>query len=164
MSPSPDMLAPSFLDRLLEAAAGSDRDSARGAVVKAFDASEMTAAIGRDLEDLLNTRATHQGLIGRDSELSGTILTFGLTDIGSLELCGGKQRERMAEAVAESIRLHEPRLRDVRVLIPDPFSPKERTLRLLVEGRLQADPATWVAFEARLARGTGEYTVETAKS
>jgi type VI secretion system protein ImpF len=153
------MLAPSFLDRLLEAAAGAE-DTARGTSVKAFDANEMTAAIGRDLEDLLNTRATHQGLVDRDSELADTILTFGLTDIGSLELCGGKQRERMAEAVTESIRMHEPRLRDVRVLIPDPFSPKERTLRLLVEGRLQVDPATWVAFEARLARGTGQYTVE----
>ena len=162
MPPTSDMLAPSFLDRLLDAAAGTDQDTARGAIVKAFDAAEMTAAIGRDLEDLLNTRATHQGLVERDSELADTILTFGLTDIGSLELCGGKQRERMAEAVSDSIRLHEPRLRDVRVLIPDPFSPKERTLRLLVEGRLQVDPATWVAFEARLARGTGEYTVQAA--
>lgn len=160
MPPSVEMLAPSFLDRLLEAATGGD--AAHDAVVKAFDTQEMTAAIGRDLEDLLNTRATHQGLLSSDSALTDSILTFGLTDIGSLELCGGKQRERMAEAVTAVIRRHEPRLRDVRVLIADPFSPKERTLRLLVEGRLQVDPATWVAFEARLARGSGEYTVETA--
>lgn len=155
------MLAPSFLDRLLEAATGTAVDSPGAPMVKAFDAQQMQAAIGRDLEDLLNTRATHQGLLDADSELADTILTFGLTDIGSLELCGGKQRQRMAEAVAETIRLHEPRLRDVRVMIPDPFSPKERTLRMLVEGRLQVDPATWVAFEARLARGTGEYRIET---
>ncbi len=160
MPAAPDLLAPSFLDRLLDAATGDVDSGARGAMVTALDAKEMTAVIGRDLEDLLNTRATHQGLVARDSELANTILTFGLTDIGSLELCGGKQREKMAEAVTEAIRLHEPRLRDVRVLIPDPFSPKERTLRLLVEGRLDADPATWVAFEARLARGTGEYTVQ----
>lgn len=160
MSNSLEMLAPSFLDRLLDAATGDEERAPREAAVSALDVQQMTAAIGRDLEDLLNTRATCQGLLASDSPLAGTILTYGLTDIGSLELCGGKQRERMAEAVAETIRLHEPRLRDVRVLIPDPFSPKERTLRLLVEGRLQVEPATWVAFEARLARGTGEYTVQ----
>jgi type VI secretion system lysozyme-like protein len=159
--PTPQtLLAPSFLDRLLDAATGDVESGARGAKVSALDESAMIAVIGRDLEDLLNSRATHQGLVAADSELANTILTYGLTDIGSLELCGGKQRERMADAVTQAIRLHEPRLRDVRVLIPDPFSAKERTLRLLVEGRLQVEPATWVAFEARLARGTGQYTVQ----
>jgi type VI secretion system protein ImpF len=164
MSTSHEMLAPSFLDRLLDAATGDEQRAPNGAAVSAQDIQQMTAAIGRDLEDLLNTRATHQGLLPSDSPLTGTILTYGLTDIGSLELCGGRQRERMAEAVAEAIRLHEPRLRDVRVLIPDPFTPKERTLRLLVEGCLQVEPATWVAFEARLARGTGQYTVQTTQA
>src|SRR5690606_3622947 len=121
MPNSLEMLAPSFLDRLLDAATGDDERTPRGATVSALNVQQMTAAIGRDLEDLLNTRATHQGLLAAESPLTGTILTFGLTDIGSLELCGGKQRERMAEAVAATIRLHEPRLRDVRVLIPDPF-------------------------------------------
>jgi type VI secretion system protein ImpF len=155
------MLTPSFLDRLLDGAT-ANIDGGRG--VSAFDEPQMTAAIGRDLEDLLNTRATWQGLVGKESQAGDTILTYGLLDIGSMELCGGRQREKMAECVAEAIRKHEPRLQDVRVLIPDPFSPKDRTLRLLVEGRLQVDPATWVAFEARLARGTGEYTVQTTQA
>jgi type VI secretion system protein ImpF len=160
MQSSHDMLAPSFLDRLIDAAMASSENQPTGAVVSAFKPDEMVAAIGRDLEDLLNTRATHQGLIADDSPLVNTILTYGLPDIGSLELCGARQRETMAEAVALAIRRHEPRLRDVRVLTPDPFSPRERTLRLLIEGRLQVEPATWVAFEARLARGSGQYTVE----
>lgn len=75
-----------------------------------------------------------------------------------------RRRESIAKAVADAIRTHEPRLADVRVLLPAPFSPRERTLRLLIEGRLEVAPATWVAFEARLARGTGQYSVESAPS
>ncbi len=82
MPTSLEMLAPSFLDRLLDAATEDEERAPRGAAVSAMNVQQMTAAIGRDLEDLLNTRATYQGLLTMDSPLTGTILTFGLTDIG----------------------------------------------------------------------------------
>lgn len=158
------MLAPSFFDRLIDAATAAPSDNFQRASVSAYDPQQMLLAIGRDLEDLLNTRATHQGVIADGSPLANTILTYGLPDIGSLEAAGARQRETIAAAVANAINIHEPRLVDVRVLLPDPFSSRERTLRLLIEGRLQVAPATWVAFEARLARSTGHYSVESAPS
>lgn len=161
---SPEMYAPSFLDRLIDAATAAPSETLQRANVSAYDPQQMLSSIGRDLEDLLNTRATHQGIVATDSPLANTILTYGLPDIGSLESTGPRQRELMAAAVTAAIRIHEPRLVDVRVLLPEPFSPRDRTLRLLIEGRLQVAPATWVAFEARLARGTGQYSVESAPS
>ncbi len=159
-----EMLAPSFLDRLIDAATAAPSDRFVGPRVSAYTTEQMLQAIGRDLEDLLNTRATHQGLIAADSPVADTILTYGLPDISSLEAAGVKQRESIARAVADAIRIHEPRLQDVRVLMPNPFSPLDRTMRLLIEGRLAVAPATWVAFEARLARGSGQYSVESAPS
>jgi type VI secretion system lysozyme-like protein len=88
------------------------------------------------------------------------LLTYGLPDLNSMVAAGPRQRQAIADVVAAAVRTHEPRLADVRVLLPEPFSPRQRTLRLLIEGRLNAEPATWIAFEARLARGTGQYAVE----
>jgi type VI secretion system protein ImpF len=150
-------LLPSVLDRLI------DPDTKGTSWRSGYSLQDMVDAVRRDLEDLLNTRQTHQGLPNAFVETERSILGYGLPDLTSLNAITPQQREEIGR-ILEAVVVHfEPRLRDVRATLVDPGDSKQPTVRFRIDARLALEPAPEVAFETVLELTTGHSAVKQAE-
>jgi type VI secretion system protein ImpF len=140
---------PSVLDRLLgvgSGTAGSGVFKSRMQIVR-----EVTQAVRRDLENLLNTRRRCGVLPDGLDELDVSLTTYGLPDFSQFNLQQPEERERLRTEIEDTIRAFEPRFKSVRVaLAGDPYQ-AERHLRFRIDAllRLQPEPEQ-VAFDSEL--------------
>jgi len=146
-------LLPSLLDRL--EAAGQASTGAPW-----YGPAEMAQAVQRDLEELLNTRETHQGLVDDLPEARRSLLTFGLPDLASLDTGSADYQQDLAESIEAAVRFFEPRLTDVRAVPLDTPTPTRPTIRFRIAGKLRLEPAPAVAFDTTLELASGHYSVE----
>jgi type VI secretion system protein ImpF len=132
---------PSILDRLIDPESGGT-EARRGYTVR-----QMVDSVRRDLEELLNTRQSHQGLPEEFVEVSQSIVTYGLPDFSSIDASEASQKKDMGELIEAIVSLFEPRLRDVRAVPVSSHDDDERKVRFYIEARLRMDPNPEVAFE-----------------
>jgi type VI secretion system protein ImpF len=151
-------LLPSILDRLI------DPDTKGTSWRSGYGLQEMVDVVRRDLEDLLNTRQTHQGLPDAFVETGRSILGYGLPDLTSLDAITPQQREEIGRILEAVVSRYEPRLRDVRATLVDPGESKRPTVRFRIDARLALEPAPEVAFETILELTTGHSAVKQAES
>src|SRR5437868_12227268 len=104
------VLMPSVIDRLVDVCSRNAPEQPW------YDLSQMIAAVQRDMEELLNTRETHQGLCDDLPEVQRSLLTYGLPDIANVDLQGTRQRTALCQAIENAVRRFEPRLRDVKAV------------------------------------------------
>ncbi len=147
-------LMPSVLDRLL------DPDSAGTAWRRGYGLQQMMQAVQRDLEELLNTRQSHQGLPDDLNELNSSIFAYGLPELTSLNATTPAEREAIGMILEQVVMKFEPRLRNVRATLETDPDGKERHLRFRIDARLSVDPCPEVAFETVLELMTGHYSVK----
>jgi type VI secretion system protein ImpF len=119
-------------------------------------------AVARDLESLLNTRATPWEPGEEFPELTKSAYMYGLPDFSGMSVRAASHRQRLAKRVQEAIQQHEPRMANVAVDIPvDNDSPHRMQLRFSVTALLKMDPAPeQVSFDAVLELSRGEYQVK----
>ncbi|WP_157269474.1 type VI secretion system baseplate subunit TssE [Azohydromonas aeria] len=146
---------PSLLDKLLGAPQGAPSAAAPGASLE-----QVKASVARDIEALLNARP---GLV--PARLPGhpqaacSLLTFGLPDISAACLASDRDRRSIVEAITDTLRSHEPRLRDVQVGVRDESRPGGG-LCFSIHAHLQLAPYVEpVAFDAVLQPGSNRYAV-----
>jgi type VI secretion system protein ImpF len=149
-----DGLMPSVLDRLL------DPDSAGTAWRRGYGMQQMMQAVQRDLEELLNTRQSHQGLPDDLIELHRSIFAYGLPELTSLNATTHVEREAIGMVLEQVVMKFEPRLRNVRATLEEYGDGKERHLRFRIDAKLSVDPCPEVAFETVLELMTGHYSVK----
>jgi type VI secretion system protein ImpF len=147
-------LMPSILDRLI------DPESGGTAWRRGYGVEQMTEAVKRDLEELLNTRQSHMGLPEDFVELHRSIYGYGLPDLTSLNAITPQQRAGIGQVLEDVVVRFEPRLRDVRAVMVDAGDGKQRTVKFRIDARLNVDPAPEVAFETILELTTGQYSVQ----
>jgi type VI secretion system protein ImpF len=139
-------LMPTILDRLV------DPEMVGAGAHWGYTISQMVDAVRRDLEDLMNTRQSHQGLGEEFVETHRSIVTYGLPDFTSINARRTKSVEEMGEMIESIIMLFEPRLRDVRAIpvLDEEGASKEKEsarVRFTIEARLYVDPFPEVGFE-----------------
>src|SRR5262249_22751563 len=134
-------LMPSILDRLIDPDSGGT-DWRRG-----YGVEQMIETVRRDLEDLLNTRVTSQGLPEDLERVRNSLVGSARPDWPSLTARTPSQREEIGRVLETSIGRYEPRLRDVRATLVEEPGSKKQTVRFRVEARLALDPAPEVAFD-----------------
>jgi type VI secretion system protein ImpF len=156
--PLPQTLKPSVLDRLIDASLEGSRAPAW------YDLDGVIASLRRDLEDLLNTRQTCQGLCDALPELENSLLTFGLPDAASLLAVTPQQRLQLGRRIEQIVSRFEPRLKQVRVVVLDPVDQRRRVLEFQIRGRLEVDPAIDLELDAALELTTGQLSVTAAQS
>jgi type VI secretion system protein ImpF len=150
-------LMPSIVDRLIDPASGGT------AWRRGYGVAEMVETVRRDLEDLLNTRQTHQELPEAFVETQRSIIGFGLPDLSSVNALTSEQRQEIGRLL-EAVILHfEPRLRDVRATLVDRGESKQPTLCFRLDARLCVEPAPDVAFETILELMSGHAAVKEAE-
>jgi type VI secretion system protein ImpF len=147
-------LMPSILDRLI------DPESGGTAWRRGYGVEQMTDAVKRDLEELLNTRQSHMGLPEDFVELHRSVYGYGLPDLTSLNAITPQQRAGIGQVLEDVVVRFEPRLRDVRAVMVDAGDGKQRTVKFRIDARLNVDPAPEVAFETILELTTGQYSVQ----
>ncbi len=151
-------LMPSIVDRLIDSAsAGSD--ARRG-----YSLPQMLEMIRRDLEDLLNTRQTNMGLPPQLKRVSQSMMSYGLPDLTTFTVTSAAAREEMARSLESIIALHEPRLKDIRVILSDVEESNKPAIRCRIEARFALDPAPEVSFDTLMEPLTGQHKVRQAES
>jgi type VI secretion system protein ImpF len=147
-------LMPSLLDRLI------DPNSGGTSWRRGYGIEQMMEAVRRDLEELLNTRQSLAGIPPGFVETEKSVIGYGLPDLTSLNAVTTQQREDLGRVIELVVSRFEPRLKDVRAVLTDPGSGKERTVRFHIEAKMCVDPAPEVAFDTILELTTGHYTIQ----
>jgi type VI secretion system protein ImpF len=147
-------LMPSMLDRL------TDPESIGTAWRHGYGIQQMVDVVRRDLEDLLNTRATGSLIPDAFVETRNSILSFGLPDLSTLTAMSAQQREEIGQMISAVVSRHEPRLKDVKATLLNPDERLDQTVRFRIDARLRADPAPDVAFDTILELTTGHTKVQ----
>ena len=147
-------MTPSLLDRLQDDQPGASRDPEPVRGRQALQA--CIQAVRRDLENLLGTRRVHHGFPPTFTELPRSLADYGLPDMTAQNMASQRARDDFLRTVETTIRLFEPRLRNVRVRFADESESLDRTLRFRVEALLRLDPAPErVVFDSQLEPVTG---------
>lgn len=158
---SDQLLTPSVLDRLLDNEPDTNVEAPKP---RAQAWREQVAAVRRDLEALLNTRRYCLALPAGLDELKQSVVTYGLPDTSSVGMATADAREAFRRTVEQTVRLFEPRFRNVRVKLVDDQERLDRTLRFRIEALLRAEPAPeQVAFDSQLDPGSGAFAVKSAE-
>lgn len=126
-----------LLDRLLDADPGAPADPP---ITPALALDTLRAAVRRDLEALLNARRRRWPLPPGLPELVVSPLGYGVPDATSGAYAYEERRRALAEEVERVIRRFEPRLANVHVELRESGNELDRTLRLVVDAVLRADP------------------------
>jgi type VI secretion system protein ImpF len=151
-------LMPSIVDRLVDPlSAGTD--ARRG-----YSLSQMLESVRRDLEDLLNTRQTHTGLPPQLTRVGKSMVTYGLPDLTTFTVTSVAAREDMARKLEAIISQHEPRLKDIRVILSDVEEGNKQSVRCRIEARFALDPAPEVSFDTLMEPLTGQHKVRQAEA
>lgn len=146
-----------LLDRLLDA----DPDAPDAPTPTAAEALEqLRTAVRRDLEALLNARRRRRPLPPLETELTDSIVNYGIPDPASGAYAVPELRAGLAREVEATIRRFEPRLTRVTVALVGSDDDLGGMLRLKVDAVLRADPVPEpVSFETLLEPVSRDVTV-----
>ena len=128
----------SVLDRLLDPNPERERDhpSARGQAMH-----ELRASVGRDLENLLNTRQRCLSFPSDLTELEQSTVNYGIPDFSGANFATPQGRQDFQKAIERTIRRFEPRFKTVKVSLLENLEPEDRTIRFRIEALMYAEPA-----------------------
>lgn len=141
-------LKPSLIDCLLDENPDSqvDSDSHYSNVL-----NKHRESVRSDLESLLNTRICHVEPLKELSYLRDSLLNYGLPDISTVNLESTRHVNEFCHQIEETIRIYEPRIRDVNVSAYSKFDNTEKFFRFRVKAVLIASPASeMIIFDSTL--------------
>lgn len=145
----------SVLDRLI----GDDAEVS--AITRTRSVRDLKAAVRRDLEWLLNTRAVATPPPESMSNVRESVYTYGISDITSLSADDPKARARLRSMIEEAIRIFEPRLMGVQVVESSMVTREARQLRFSIQAVLKLDPSPErISFDTVLDVSRGLYAVK----
>lgn len=129
---------PSMLDRLLDPNPEQARDAprARGQAL-----AELRSSVGRDLENLLNTRQRCLSFPPELTELDQSMVNYGIPDFSGANFATPQGRQEFQIAIERAIRRFEPRFKTVKVSLRENLEPEDRTIRFRIEALMYAEPA-----------------------
>lgn len=117
-------------------------------------------ALKRDVEWLLNTRQPPLPQLEKWPAAKASVINFGLPDITALGMSSAADQHTLRVAIANCLRLYEPRLTDVHVTL-EGSDLSDRKLRFHIEGTLRLDAAPEeISFDTVLELSSGEYKVK----
>lgn len=156
--PTDRPLIPSVLDRLidLEPHRRSEPPPNRTQVLQ-----QMKQSVGRDLQNLLNTRCRATGWPAAMEQLDHSLVAYGIPDCVGINTGSREQQESLRRMIAQAIERFEPRLTNVRVTVADTNDPADRALRFRIDAMLKVDPAPEpVVYDSRLDATNGDFFVQ----
>lgn len=150
-------LLPSVLDRLIDREPGNRNEPQNW---RTQSVKEMTEAVRRDLEWLLNSRRTPFEPPPTSKNLWRSVYCYGLPDSTAISVRSEDERTRLARAVEQAITYFEPRLTNVTVVIPS-VTASSKVIHFHIDAMLRTEPAPQrIYFDSTLELTSGAYEVE----
>jgi type VI secretion system protein ImpF len=150
-------ILPSVLDRLIDERPEQSREAP---ATRQTSLRLLKQAVKRDLEWLLNTRAIAEDVPKGLTEVNRSLVLYGLPDLTTASVKSPDDRQRLRDAVAETVRVFEPRLEGVEVSLEGEVE-SERAVRFRIDARLRVDPVPEpVTFDTMLQLASGEFQVK----
>jgi type VI secretion system protein ImpF len=156
--PNDERLIPSVLDRLinLEPERKTEQVAGRTQVLR-----QMKASVGRDLQNLLNTRCRATSWPEALTELDESLAAYGIPDCVGINTGSREQQSELRRMIQQAVELFETRLTNVHVSLTDTNDPTDRALRFRIDAMLKVDPAPEpVAYDSRLDASIGSFSVD----
>lgn len=147
-------LMPSIVDRLI------DPESGGTAWGQGYSLQQMIEVVRRDLEELLNTRQSSQGIPKLYAAVHDSIVGYGLPDMAHVNASTAGDRGDIGRIIETIVARHEPRLRDVRASLSQGSGTNDKAVVFQIEARLNVDPSPEVGFETVLELMTGHTTIK----
>ena len=123
--------------------------------------NRLRDAVRRDIEWLLNTRRISEPASADFPEVQASVYHFGLPDITSLSRDSSETPETLRRQIEECIRLFEPRLNSVQVIIRNRGSDARQRLHFSIQALLEMEPnPERVMFDTVLETGSGAFSVK----
>lgn len=146
----------SLLDRLIDNEPGNSREPVQ---YRKTTFKQVRGAVGRDLENLLNTKNYVSSLCSEYRELNSSILVYGMPDFTSANPKSPSVRHKLRRELEKAIAQFEPRLRNVTVRVEDQGT-NERNLRFKINALLFLDPVVEpVTFDTIFDVNRCEYSI-----
>ncbi|TWT82315.1 lysozyme-like protein [Planctomycetes bacterium CA13] len=156
--PTDTRLIPSVLDRLIdmEPHRTSELPASRTQVLQ-----QMKASVGRDLQNLLNTRCRATGYPDGLDQLGKSLVAYGIPDCVGINTGSREQQEILRVMIQRALEVFEPRLVNIRVMLADKDDPADRSMRFRIDAMLKVDPAPEpVAYDSWLDATVGDFSVQ----
>ena len=154
---SRQQLMPTILDRLI------DPEMVGAGAQWGYTISQMIDAVRRDVEELLNTRQTHQGLPEEFVETHRSIVSYGLPDFTSMNVRKSRGIEEMGSMIESIVGMFEPRLRNIRAIPVEAEegrqNKEEARVRFNIEATLFVDPFPEVGFSTVVELLSGQASI-----
>lgn len=125
-----------LLDRLLD---DEPKVKSEAPMSRSASLARLKVAVRRDLENLLNTRATPDSIPEGSVEILRSVYCYGLPDISSMPANYLYDQNKLLQSIETAVRTFEPRLEGARVSLV-PVSGMSRVLRFVIDGMLRIDP------------------------
>jgi type VI secretion system protein ImpF len=125
------------LDRLIDADPQSrvENPPSRSQAVRA-----LKGAVRRDLEWLLNSRRICEPPDEALEQVNRSGYVYGLPDLSALTMATAADRNRLVRQILDTIKLFEPRLTNVRLVMVETPDAAKKDVRLRIEAMLRMDP------------------------
>jgi type VI secretion system protein ImpF len=118
-----------------------------------------------NLEMILNARRHYLTKPARLTQISESILNYGIVDFTQQYYSLDKNQSELREAIRKAITYFEPRLQAVRVTMVEPEEGDERSFRIRIDGLIQIKPEPQqAAFESQLDLVRYQFSFEEEKS
>jgi type VI secretion system protein ImpF len=127
----------SLLDRLIDDEPGVSQEPVQ---YRLSTFRQVKRAVGRDLENLLNTKNYVSSICSEYQELNSSLFVYGLPDFTSANPKSPSVRHQLRQELEKAITQFEPRLRNVTVRVEE-HGTGERNLRFKINALLFIDPA-----------------------
>ncbi len=128
----------SVLDRLLDQ---EPESRAEAALSRAQSLRLLKSAIRRDLEWLLNSRRICEPPDEGLTRVNKSAYVYGLPDLSALSMGAAGDRNKLVRQILDTIKLFEPRLANVRLVMVETPDSAKKDVRLRIEAMLRMDPA-----------------------
>jgi type VI secretion system protein ImpF len=126
----------SILDRLIDQEPGAFEGPVQ---YRQLTFNQARAAVGRDLENLLNTKNFDTPLPAAFSELNRSVFVYGIPDFTASNPRSPSVKAELLQSIERAINLFEPRLQNVMVSIDD--ADKEiRNIKFRISALLVMNP------------------------
>ena len=147
----------SLIDRLLADGPAADQSHRQ-------HQRELRAAVGRDIEALLNTRQRSLSPPAGLAELEVSLVNYGIPDFTGMNLASEDYREQFRRSVETVLSRYEPRFKRVSVILLDNADTLDRTLRFRIDALMYARPEPEpLVFDSELEASSNTFTVRAGK-
>jgi type VI secretion system protein ImpF len=100
----------------------------------------LKSAVRRDLEWLLNSRRICEPPDEALEQVNRSGYVYGLPDLSALTVATAADRNRLVRQILDTIKLFEPRLANVRLVMVETPDAAKKDVRLRIEAMLRMDP------------------------